>query len=154
GGRAYTESETLGLPFDWGCAWIHSADRNPYLPIAKEAGFTLAEHDDSVDRVYYGSHRFTDQEMKRMKRVRDEIVGLNEKAARTRDGAVSSVRAVRTPEEQVAATYIGPMDMAVDLDELAIRDYDDQAELEPNFLVREGFGSVVKRLADGVPVSL
>jgi monoamine oxidase len=154
GGRAYTESETLGLPFDWGCAWIHSADRNPYLPIAKEGGFTLAEHDDSVDRVYYGSRRFTDDEMKRMKRVRNEIVELNEKAARTRDGAVSSVRAIRTPEEQVAATYIGPMDMAVDLDELAIRDYNDQAELEPNFLVREGFGSVVKKFGEGVPVSL
>jgi monoamine oxidase len=154
GGRAYTESDTLGLPFDWGCAWIHSADRNPYLPIAKQAGFTLAEHDDSVDRVYYGSHRFTDAEMTRTKRVRDEIVALNEKAARTRDGAVSSVRAIRTREEQVAATYIGPMDMAVDIDELSIRDYNDQAELEPNYLVREGFGSVVKRLADGVPVSL
>jgi monoamine oxidase len=154
GGRAYTESETLGLPFDWGCAWIHSADRNPYLPVAKAAGFTLAEHDDSVDRVYYGSHRFTDDEMKRVKRVRGEIVDLNEKAARTRDGAVSSVRAIRTREEQVAATYIGPMDMAVDLDELAIRDYNDQAELEPNFLVREGFGSVIKKFGEGVPVSL
>jgi monoamine oxidase len=154
GGRAYTESETLGLPFDWGCAWIHSADRNPYLPVAKAAGFTLAEHDDSVDRVYYGSHRFTDDEMKRVKRVRGEIVDLNEKAARTRDGAVSSVRAIRTREEQVAATYIGPMDMAVDLDELAIRDYNDQAELEPNFLVREGFGSVIRKFGEGVPVSL
>jgi monoamine oxidase len=154
GGRAYTENDTLGLPFDWGCAWIHSADRNPYLPIAKAAGFTLAEHDDSVDRVYFGNRRFSDEEMRRMKRARQQIVDLNEQAARTRDGAVSSVRAIRTPEEQVAATYIGPMDMAVDIDELAIRDYNDQAELEPNFLVREGFGNVVTRLGEGVPVSL
>jgi len=154
GGRAFTESEILGVPFDWGCAWIHSADRNPFLPLAREGGFTLAEHDDSVDRVYYGARRFTEKEMKRMKQVRDEIVRANEKAARSRDGAVSSLRAIRTPEEQVAATYIGAMDMAVDLDELSIRDYDDQAELEPNYLVREGFGSIVRRLGDGLPVSL
>jgi monoamine oxidase len=154
GGRAFTESENLGLPFDWGCAWIHSADRNPFFPLAKEWGFTLAEHDDSVDRVYYGSRRFNDKEMKRVKQIYEEIVAANEKAARSRDGAVSSVRAIRTPEEQVAATYIGPMDMAVDLDELSTRDYNDQAELEPNYLVREGLGTIVHRFGDGVPVSL
>jgi monoamine oxidase len=154
GGRAFAESETFGVPFDWGCAWIHSADRNPYFPLAKEWGFGLAQHDDSLDRVYYGSRRFTSEEMKRVSRVRDEIVRANEAAAKKRDGAVSSVRAIRTPEEQVAATFMGPMDMAVDFDELAIRDYDDQAELEPNYLVREGFGAVVRRFGEGVPVSL
>jgi monoamine oxidase len=154
GGRAFTESEILGVPFDWGCAWIHSADRNPFFPLAKQWGLDLAKHDDSVDRVYYGSRRFADKEMKRVKQIYNEIIGANEKAARARDGAVSSVRPIRTPEEQVAATYIGPMDMAVDLDELAIRDYDDQAELEPNYLVREGLGSVVRRFGDGLPISL
>ncbi|MCC6948483.1 MAG: FAD-dependent oxidoreductase [Bradyrhizobiaceae bacterium] len=154
GGRAFAESETFGVPFDWGCAWIHSADRNPYFPLAKEWGFTLAQHDDSLDRAYYGSRRLTPKEMGRVKRIYREIIHVNEAAARRRDGAVSSVRPIRTPEEQIAATFMGPMDMAVDFDELAIRDYDDQAELEPNYLVREGFGSVVKRLGDGVPVSL
>jgi monoamine oxidase len=154
GGRAFTESEILGVPFDWGCAWIHSADRNPFFPLAKQWGLDLAAHDDSVDRVYYGSRRFADKEMKRVKQIYNEIISANEEAARARDGAISSVRPIRTPEEQVAATYIGPMDMAVDLDELAIRDYDDQAELEPNYLVREGLGSVVRRFGDGLPISL
>jgi monoamine oxidase len=154
GGRAFTESESLGIPFDWGCAWIHSADRNPFFPLAKEWAFTLAEHDDSIDRVYYGSRRFNENEMKRVKQIYKEIVGANEKAAHSRDGSVASVCAIRTPEEQVAATYIGPMDMAVDLDELSIRDYNDQAELEPNYLVREGLGTIVRRFGDGLPVSL
>jgi len=154
GGRAFAESETFGVPFDWGCAWIHSADRNPYFPLAKEWGFDLAEHDDSLDRAYYGSRRLTAKEMDRVKRIQKEIVRVNGSEARRRDGAVSTVRPIRSPEEQIAATFMGPMDMAVDFDELAIRDYDDQAELEPNYLVREGFGSVVKRFGEGVPVSL
>ena len=154
GGRAFTEHDTFGVPFDWGCAWIHSADRNPYLPLAKQWGFELALHDDWLDRVYYGSRRLTEAEMRRVARIRDEIVAANEREARKRDGAVSSVRPIRTPEEQIAATYMGPMDMAVDFDELAIRDYDDQAELEPNFLVRQGFGELVRRSGEGVPVSL
>jgi monoamine oxidase len=154
GGRAFTDHDTFGVPFDWGCAWIHSADRNPYLPLAKQWGFELALHDDWLDRVYYGSRRLTEAEMRRVTRIRNEIVAANEREARKRDGAVSSVRPIRTPEEQIAATYMGPMDMAVDFDELAIRDYDDQAELEPNYLVRQGFGELVRRSGEGVPVSL
>ena len=29
GGRAYTETSTFGVPYDHGCAWLHSADKNP-----------------------------------------------------------------------------------------------------------------------------
>jgi monoamine oxidase len=154
GGRAFTDSDTFGVPFDWGCAWIHSADRNPYFPLAKQFGFELALHDDWLDRAYFGSRLLTEVEMRRVTRIRNEIVAANEREARKRDGAVSSVRQIRTPEEQIAATYMGPMDMAVDFDELAIRDYDDQAELEPNYLVRQGFGELVRRSGEGVPVSL
>jgi monoamine oxidase len=154
GGRAFTESGTFGTPFDWGCAWIHSADRNPYYPLAQQWKFDLARHDDGLDRVYYGSRRFSDAEMDRVRQVRDEIVLANEEAARVRDGAVSSIREIVAPEEQVAATFMGPMDMAVDFDQLAIRDYNEQAELEPNYLLREGFGALVRRFGEGLPVSL
>ncbi|MEP2118232.1 FAD-dependent oxidoreductase, partial [Bauldia litoralis] len=34
GGRAHTESDTFGMPFDRGCAWLHAADRNPFFPEA------------------------------------------------------------------------------------------------------------------------
>ena len=57
GGRAYTESETFGVPFDWGCQWIQAADRNPLLPLAKEWGFDPYLHDLELDRVYYGRMR-------------------------------------------------------------------------------------------------
>ena len=29
GGRAYTESASLGVPFDHGASWLHQADDNP-----------------------------------------------------------------------------------------------------------------------------
>ncbi|MGE0341365.1 MAG: flavin monoamine oxidase family protein, partial [Xanthobacteraceae bacterium] len=42
----------------------------------------------------------------------------------------------------------------VDFNDLSIRDYDEQAELEPNYLVKEGFGAVVAKFGEKVPVSL
>jgi monoamine oxidase len=155
GGRAHTDTTTFpGIPFDRGCAWIHSADRNPMLPVAKENGFTLQQHHDSIDHVWYGREKFTDTQVKSVKRIQDEVVKANSKAAKSRDGAVSEIRPIRSKEEQATATLMVPMDMAVDFHNLSIRDYDEQAELEPNYLVKEGFGAVVAKFGESVPVSL
>ncbi len=35
GGRAWTESDTFGVPFDHGCSWITAANANPYTELAK-----------------------------------------------------------------------------------------------------------------------
>src|SRR5262245_38088291 len=43
GGRAWTDSETFGVPFDRGCAWLHSGDINPWRPIAADLGFTVIQ---------------------------------------------------------------------------------------------------------------
>ena len=43
GGRAWTDTDTFGVPFDRGCAWLHSGDINPWRPIAADFGFTVIE---------------------------------------------------------------------------------------------------------------
>jgi monoamine oxidase len=43
GGRAWTDCDTFGVPFDRGCAWLHSGDINPWRPIAADLGFTVIE---------------------------------------------------------------------------------------------------------------
>src|SRR5262245_55839955 len=43
GGRAWTDRETFGLPIDRGCAWLHSADQNPWASYARERGFTVLD---------------------------------------------------------------------------------------------------------------
>ena len=39
GGRAFTDTTTLGLPFDCGAHWLHSANQNPFVGIADRLGF-------------------------------------------------------------------------------------------------------------------
>ena len=46
GGRAWTEivrppGATEAYTIDLGCGWLHSADRNPYVPLAESLGFTV-----------------------------------------------------------------------------------------------------------------
>src|SRR5467141_1428111 len=40
GGRVHT-IEPAGFPLDRGAEWLHSADRNPLSPIARELGFSI-----------------------------------------------------------------------------------------------------------------
>ncbi len=54
----------------------------------------------------------------------------------------------------VSETYHGPMDFAQDADEINVDDLTDAAELEPNFLVKEGFGALVAQWGADVPVEL
>ncbi|MGE5200941.1 MAG: FAD-dependent oxidoreductase, partial [Acidobacteriota bacterium] len=35
GGRAHTVATAPGFPVDLGCGWLHSADRNPWVEIAR-----------------------------------------------------------------------------------------------------------------------
>jgi monoamine oxidase len=41
GGRAWTLNNHLGFALDLGCGWLHSADRNPWAPIAAKQGRTI-----------------------------------------------------------------------------------------------------------------
>jgi len=40
GGRAWT-IELAGMPLDMGCGWLHSAERNPLVTLARETGFAV-----------------------------------------------------------------------------------------------------------------
>ncbi len=41
GGRAFTERLPNDIVFDVGCGWLHSADRNRFVPIAEQLGFDI-----------------------------------------------------------------------------------------------------------------
>src|SRR5262245_16523256 len=43
GGRAWTDEETLGVPIDRGCAWLQSANANPWTEYARRHGFAVIE---------------------------------------------------------------------------------------------------------------
>src|SRR4051812_6219111 len=42
GGRAYTDTDSLGHLWDHGCHWFHSADRNVLRPLADRLGHGYA----------------------------------------------------------------------------------------------------------------
>ena len=43
GGRADTVATAFGTPVDVGCEWLHAAERNPWVDVARELGFDVDE---------------------------------------------------------------------------------------------------------------
>jgi monoamine oxidase len=152
GGRALTDTATFGVPFDIGCAWIHAADRNPLFPLAQEANYHLRYHDLALDSLFYEREAgAVEPEQEAEERVHERVAEI----AKKRDVPVSTaLKKPITPPFQAAATYLGPMDMAVDFNRLSTADYAQSADLDPNFLVQEGFGSLVVKTGEGLPVKL
>jgi monoamine oxidase len=152
GGRAFTESETFGFPFDQGCAWLHAADRNPFFPEAQAAGWTLHHHDMDVDHLYFGRTKATASQM-------DEMADADEAFAEAlltyRSDTDRASELIETSHgAHASGTFSGPLDFAQDMDEISIADFATAADLDPNYFTREGFGALVHRWGNDVPVEL
>jgi monoamine oxidase len=152
GGRAFTSCEHFGIPFDIGCAWLHAADRNPFYREAQAAGWTLQYHDMALDHLYFGRHRAGTAQIDEMNRA-DETLAAALESYKGADDRLSTVVS-KGHGMRAVATYSGPMDFGQDIDEISVEDFKRAADLEPNYLSKEGFGALVARWGADVPVEL
>jgi monoamine oxidase len=134
GGRAYTESETLGVPYDHGAAWLHSADINLITPISEELGYTFVD-EENTDVWLYPDGEDADEKY---------------------DSDLSFQALVRpeTRLEVLAPERFGPFEAGVDIGQLSVMDENQQLGTGVEWMVPLGLGSVVADYGRGVPVSL
>ena len=155
GGRAHTDTETFSVPFDRGCAWLHKADDNPYTPLAKQWGYTLREHDTSLEGLYFRDREASVEARQTLARGEETLDARLSKTGAKKDVAASTLMKKQTEVDEAVATFHGPMSSAVDLDELSARDYlTIGTDVAPNLLIKEGYGSLVAQFGKEIPVSL
>jgi monoamine oxidase len=151
GGRAHTEI-LAGLPLDLGCAWLHSADRNPLVEKIAATGRTIDRTPppwanpeatptfDAEERQAYGA----------------AFAALDAKVeAFPPDGADAPVSRLLEPGGRwnpllnaFSAYYNG-----AEFDQVSIRDYAAYDDSEQNWRVTEGYGAGIASLAPpGMPL--
>ncbi len=154
GGRAWTESETFGIPFDHGCSWITSGNVNPHTPLAESYGFETLNHEGAGEALYVGDREANDQEWAQYDRAWGAITGaLAEAGQEGIDVPASTVLPDPMPFSGTSQSWM-VMDMAVDFKDLSTRDYWSGADTAPNYMVKDGYGALIKRHADGLPIQL
>ena len=151
GGRAHTDRNTLGLPFDLGCHWLHSADRNPLTPIAARLGFTAAPgRSDRRIHTRTGWAARTDCEGWALFE-RDESRRLDEAGARGPDVPASTVLDRTHRWSGLYEAWFGILNGASP-DAVSAADVGRYLDTGDNRQVREGLGALVVRCGAGVPV--
>ena len=155
GGRAWTESATFGVPFDHGCSWLHTADRNPWTAIARERGYTTLAHDNAGEAVFVGSAYADDAANAAYGVAWRSLKSAMTRAGRAgKDVSAASVSPRDLPWIRVAEAWVGPLEMGVDLEDLSVTDWWHMNDTTPNLMIREGFGALVADYGRGLPVVL
>ncbi len=155
GGRAYTESATFGLPFDHGCSWIAGPANLPYIAMARQAGFTLYNHNNAGEALFVGDRRANYSERQKVNAAYLAIEeALYEAGEKGLDVSAASVVPQGLPFAGVPMTWIGPMDWSVDFPDLSTMDYWESADFEAYFMIKEGYGTLVAHMGAGLPVQL
>ncbi len=155
GGRAWTDTSTFGVPFDHGCSWLHSANRNPFKPMADDWGYSTLYHDDAEELVYVGDRPATTAEESAYERSWNALnAAVSSAGRRGRDVSAALVSPRDMPWAHVSEALFGPMDMGVDMEDLSTADWWNMEFTTPNYLIREGFGTLVAQFGREIPVKL
>jgi monoamine oxidase len=155
GGRAWTDHPAAlgGVWFDMGAVWLHDAEHNPLVPIARAAGDTLLRSDEiRQERTLIGDRVATNAELAAYADAWPRYEATADAAlAAGSDVALSDI-VRRLPDDPFAATieaWEGPVICAVDADKFSARDWRRNALGGSNLVPDGGIGAFVERRLTG-----
>jgi monoamine oxidase len=153
GGRGHTIMATSDIPFDLGCGWLHSANKNSFVNIAEQlhfevdktrppwreqsfdAGFPLAERLDFIGAL----DAFYDRAEAAAKTGRDSAASLYLESGNRWNPMIDAL-----------STYIN----GCELDQVSILDMDAYEDTEINWRVRRGYGALMTAYGADCPLAL
>lgn len=150
GGRAYTESQTFGVPYDQGCASLHAADRNPVVDLVDALGLETVP--DPLDPIIFIGGRQLEDTAPLDDSFDQQQTAIDRAVEARGDVAVGSVLTPNGPVERLVADLIGPLAFGVELANLSTSDVIASLQSDVEIVVRQGLGNAVVRYGAGVPV--
>jgi monoamine oxidase len=154
GGRCVTDTRIFGVPFDRGAHWIYAADVNPLARLATQAGLEIYPAPPG-QRIRIGKRYAREGEMEDFLAGLVRVNSAIADAARKSDIACSQVMPKDIGEWRSSIEYvIGPYNNGKELYELSTADVARSPERDNNAFCRQGFGTLVAKLATGLPVQL
>jgi monoamine oxidase len=152
GGRAHTVTTTTGLRVDLGCGWLHSADRNPWVGLARQLGFGLDE-----TLPGWGGRLvrmgFSEAEQADWFRAREAFYERLDAASAEPDRPATTLLEPGNrwnPLLNAISTWANGVELA----QLSVHDFSRYDSTDINWRVREGYGALVAKFGAGLPVRL
>jgi monoamine oxidase len=155
GGRCVTETRSFGFAFDRGAHWISSPDTNPLTKLAARTGLEIYPAP-SAQRVRIGRRNAREGEL-------EDYLTASVRANRAIGEAARGKTDVdcrsALPKDlgdwrSTIEFTLGPYAMAHDLDEVSAQDFGKLSERDVGAFCRQGYGGLLAKLAEGIPVVL
>lgn len=153
GGRAHTIMAAPGIPFDLGCEWLHSADRNDFVGIARQLGFKVDKsrppwREQTYDAVFSKAQR------REFFAAMDAFYDRAEEAAESDEDAPAATCLepgnVWNPMIDAVSTYIN----GFELKDVSLHDMDSYEDTEVNWRLPDGYGTLIAAYGAPCPVAL
>lgn len=155
GGRAHTEPSVLGLPYDLGAAWLHSADANPLTRRVRRAGFTTEAEHTGETWIAFDGDWVTDAQEARIWSAYDRFETVVDGAFDLPDRSFAAAFSGTDRADAVIRAVNGPLEYGAEPDLLSLRDMATQIGTGVEEMVPDGLGAALKSaLAPTVPVDL
>ena len=154
GGRSHTiHYAGDNVLFDLGCEWLHSADRNSFVPIARELGFAIDEsrpkwREQSLDLGFPRSEH--DAYLQAMDAFEARLEAASD---RPEDSAASQWLEPGNrwnPRIDSISTYVN----GCELNAVSVYDVDAYEDTGVNWRVRRGYGALIAAYGAPCPVAL
>ncbi|MEA2891435.1 MAG: monoamine oxidase [Bradyrhizobium sp.] len=153
GGRGHTILAAPGITFDAGCGWLHSADMNSFVEVAKRLNFEIDKtrppwREQSFDTGFPLSER------QDFIAALDAFYGRAEEAAANRgdDRASDYLEPGNrwNPMIHAVSTYVN----GSELDQVSIQDMEAYEDTGINWRVRRGYGALMAAYGAPCPLAL
>ncbi len=152
GGRAWTCDDAAGHPLDLGCGWLHSADRNPWVPIVEAQGRTIDRTAPPWSRPSLPGVFAPGEQAQFNQAMGDFFERLSTAVAKGKDMPASAVLEPGNRWNNLiiaVGTYIS----GTELSSMSALDFELYEDTEINWRVKEGYGTAVSAHGDEVPVA-
>jgi monoamine oxidase len=154
GGRCVTDTRTFGMPWDRGAHWLHTPDINPIVRLAGQTGLDIYPAPPG-QKIRIGRRYAREGEMEDFLAALVRTHRAIGEASRKND--VSCVQAL--PKDlfdwrQTVEFVLGPFGCSKDLADVSAQDFSRAVERDSDAFCRQGLGTLIAKLADGLPVQL
>ena len=155
GGRCITDTTIFGVPFDLGAHWLHAPDVNPLSKLAPRTGLEIYPAPPG-QKVRIGRRNAREGELEQFFAVLVRARRAIEDAARGKSD-ISVAQAMPKDLGEWAPSvefYLGPFSCGKDFADLSVADFQRSNERDVDAYCRQGFGALLAKLAEGLPVQL
>jgi monoamine oxidase len=154
GGRCLTDTKIFGVPYDRGAHWIHMPDINPVAKLATQTGLDIYPAPPG-QRIRVGRRFARESEMEDFLATQVRATTAIADAARKGDVACSQALPKDLGEwRSTIEFFLGPFGCGKDLSEISALDFARSSERDVDAFCRQGFGTLLTKLAAGLPVQL